>query len=206
MLPFWDIPRRAKASAAAVVTLIYDILNDVDATSLDAHAIAPTNTPATAWTERNGNWAITSNQAMLSAGATRAHATLDAGVADCTISVTARSATTNTGTDRDAGITARWTNTSNYWKIGTNAAADLFRIVERNAATDTSRASASVVIGVADDLAIVTVLSGATISATLAGGSAISYGSATLNQTVTVHGMLASAANDRLDNFTVTVP
>lgn len=195
--------RKASASAA---TLISDSFTDTDTTAIASHTIAPTNTPSTSWTARTGTWTISGNKAVTTT-ASQGHSTCNPGVADCTLSVVAKSTTTASATHlADAGVVARWANTSNLWKISINQQADEFRIVEYAAATATTRAAASVAISASVEYTIVAVLSGTTIAATLDGANAISYASATLNQTATVHGILARESTDRIDDFKVTVP
>lgn len=189
-------------NAVGGVVLILDQFTDADSTSLDAHTIAPTNTPATAWTEQTGNWQITGNQACVAVAALNGLATCNPGVADCALSASVK-VTAGATTSRDAGIAARYSNTSNYWTIGINATDGAFRITERNGGTDSVRATVSLTISASAEYTIAVTLSGATISATLDGANPISYASATLNQTSTIHGIRARATTDRVDNFRV---
>jgi hypothetical protein len=111
--------------------------------------------------------------------------------------------TSITATTRDAGIVARFSNSNNYYHISINAGADAFRIVERNAASETVRATTSVTIATGTQYTISVTLSGATITATLDGANEISYDSATLNQTSTVHGIMLATTTDTIDDYTV---
>lgn len=139
----------------------------------------------------------------MAAFAANGHATLDSGEADCTITAEIDPDSTNTTEARDAGIVARWSDADNYWRIGINSAADAVRITERNATTNTVRASGSVTIDADTLYTLQAVLSGDDINVTVDGGSGISYGSATLNQTATIHGIYAREAAARADDFLI---
>lgn len=180
---------------------VADVFTDTDAVSLDAHTPTPTNTPGGAWSEVNGNWDINGNRARLSANGTNGCAAIDCDFADGDLSLEAASQAANTATSQDAGLTARVSDGSNYWKIGINAQADAFRIVERNAATDTVRATASVTIDAGTFYTLTAQLSGQTITAQIEGGNEITYGSAALNETSQLHGLMMRLNTERVDDF-----
>lgn len=185
--------------------LIEDAFTDTNGTSLDAHVIAPTNPLGLSWVEQVNNWSISSNKAVEVTGVSRCIATVNVAKANCTITVKANSRASGAPTTNDCGIAARYTNTNNYWQIGINDNVNIFRIVERNAATETSRASVAKTITGGTEYTLVAVLNGTTITATIDGADEISYGSAALNQSTTVHGMKAymDSPTDTLDNFKI---
>lgn len=186
-----------------MTVVVQDTFTDTDGTSLDVHT--PDTQFSGGWTEVTGNWGITGNQASIGAARDNANATIQTGEADCTITVEALSAVTSSGGTRDTGIAARHSDTNNYWRIGINDFDEIFRITERNGGTNTTRASTSVTINNATYYTVQVVLNGSTITATLDGANEISYGSATLNQTATVHGIVMRGTTDRVDDFLVEV-
>lgn len=207
----WRRMRRAgvltnSGGAAAPVTLILDQFTDTNGTAIGSHTIAPTNVPATSWTAQVGTFQIQSNSVQNIGGAANGHCTLDAGVANCTLSGDVTCPDQATGVNQDTGLVGRWSNASNYWRVGINEQDDLFRIVERAATVNTSRASASVTFGVGSTGAIRASFLAQSITATVDGANEISYGSAALNESATVHGVFGSVAASAVDNFKVTTP
>jgi hypothetical protein len=191
--------------AVGKTTIIEDIFTDTAATSLNLHTITPTNTPATAWTEAIGDWKIGTNKAATVTNTDYSIATVDAGIANVTISVDAISNSVVTNElSRAAGIILRYTNASNYWAVVINPNTDHFMIIEKNNGTETVRAQATVTLEVATSYALSCTASGQSITATLDGANDISYNSAALNETVTVHGIKARYTTDSIDNFKVT--
>jgi len=114
-----------------------------------------------------------------------------------------KSTSASAGNGNDAGIVGRWSDSSNYWRIGAHSKDDVFAITERYSATPTIRASASVTIDTSTFYTIVATFSAKTISATLDGSNNISYGSAALNETKTVFGIFVRNATDAIDDFKV---
>lgn len=195
---------RARGSrSAGPTTLILDQFTDTNGTAIASHTIAPTNVPATSWTAQVGTWQIQTNRAQNIGGAANGHFTSDAGVANCTISGDVTCPDQSTGVNQDTGLVARWSDASNYWRVGINEQDDLFRIVERATASNTSRASTSVTFGIGSTGAISAVFSAQSITATVNGANQITYGSAALNESATVHGVFGSVALSACDNFTV---
>lgn len=186
-----------------MATIVSDTFTAGDGTDISGRTPSPTAPGGATWSERAGNWQITSNAAVSSTANNSLHCTVDSGVADCTITAEVDSTTSLTTSIRDAGLVARWSDTSNYWKIGINNQDNAFRIVERNATVMTTRATASVTINGGTFYTVQAVLSGDDINATLDGANGISYGSATLNQTATVHGFAGRETTDRIDDFLV---
>lgn len=184
--------------------IVQDTFTDTNGTSLDAHT--PNTAPSGGWTERVGNWSINSNSTNLSGNSNNAHATIETGVADCTITCEADNNAGSGALGTETGIICRWSDTSNYWRVGVNAFDDTIKIIERNAATNTQRASGSVSGGVTGGTlyTVQAVLAAASITATVDGANSINYASATLNQTATIHGIAArTATTDRVDDFLV---
>lgn len=195
-----------KKKAAAVV-LIYDTFTDTENKRLNLHTISPTNLPATSWTEQGtAEFIINASNQAAKSGSSIGFATVNAGDADVTIEVDAQGKDTGAGQyARDFGIVARYTDENNHWTITINTLGDVFRITEVNGGVITTRATASVALAQSTPYALKVVLSGSTITATIDGGNQISYASATLNQTTTVHGLRAyTSASTIFDNFKVT--
>jgi hypothetical protein len=182
--------------------ILEDTFTAADNTSLDAHTIAPINRPATAWTERNGDWKIVGNEAKLAVGLQAAIATCDPGIADCILECSVKNDNTKTGSTYDDGIVARYADASHLWQISISKSGNAFRIVETDT-TVTTRASAVISI-TATYYTIKATLAGQSITATLDGANPLSYASAALNQTVTVHGIRGYATTDAIDSFKVT--
>ncbi len=187
-----------------MATLVLDHFTDADSTSLDAHT-PDTRPGSNAWVEALGNWQITGNKAVLAALQGWAQAHINSGQANCTVSVNAKSTTAAAGMGKDVGLLVRWASNGTYndwWSIGVSAADDRFRIIEVNdGVSQTERAGAAVMIDTATVYAISATLSGSTITATVDGGNQISYASASMNQTSTIHGIIARETTDTLDDF-----
>lgn len=141
--------------------------------------------------------------AVLAANVNNSHATIETGVADCTITCEADNNAGAATLGIETGIIVRWSDTSNYWRIGINANDDLGKIIERNAAVNTLRASGSVTITPGTLYTVQVVLSGSNITLFVDGVQICTYASATLNQTATIHGIAARATTDRVDDFLV---
>lgn len=187
-----------------MTVILQDAFTGGDGTSLDAHTpdIAP---GGSAWVEALGNWQITSNAAALALASNGGHATIETGEADCTITVEANSTTTSSISTRDVGIIARWVDVDNHFRIGINAEADQFRIIERAAGVNSILTTIAVTITPGTLYTVQAVLNGATITATLDGANEISTGLATAGQSSTVHGITARETTDRVDDFLVEV-
>lgn len=183
------------SGGAAHPTLIYDTFTDSDGVALPSHTIAPTNTPATSWSAQSGTATISSNRAISSSSP--AIYTVNAGQFNVTVSLTGNLQ----GPGGSIGVVLRWTNSSNFWFVRFTGTG--FGIFEVNGGTQTQRASTSVSLLAGTDYPLVVVASGTSITATVNGGNQISYNNATLNQTVTTHGLRFSL-NDVVDNFRVS--
>lgn len=180
--------------AAASIFAQSDFIAPND-TSLDAYT--PEIGPQ--WVEKNRDWDIQDNVAhvVLANG----YATVDCGKADLTIELDWM----REGDTSDSGffgVLLRYSDNNNFWMAGGDLYADRHYIVERNSGVYTIRAQVhkSVNRGIWYHMKVVA--QGTTITSWIDGGSEISYGSATLNQGVTLHGMFAyNRGNGRFDNF-----
>jgi hypothetical protein len=95
--------------------LVSDDFTGTNGTRLNAHTIAPTNTPATAWTEAVGTWTITGNAAIVAASASADHRLVcDPGVADVWIQARMHTAASDT---ISAGIIFNYQDASNFWLL-----------------------------------------------------------------------------------------
>jgi len=188
----------------APIVLILDQFTDTDAVKVSAHTISPTNVPATAWSYVGGALdylKIYSNKARSQAGSYLTVDKLDAGIADCIISVDMVCG----GDGGWCGISFRVTDINNYWYavVSKIAATYYLRIYEvTDGAAAVMRAGASPVFGDADTVTMTVTLAGNSISVTMA-GTTISYTSAVRN-TVTAHGLYVTGSVATLDNFKIT--
>jgi hypothetical protein len=175
--------------------LVYDTFTDANGTSLDAHT--PDICPAgSAWREDADNWDIQSNRANHVTINSGGYATIDSGKADVTASVTLYPYSGGM-----PGLVLRFTDTTHTWVVQAGRGSQDYRIYEVNGSS-TLRAFAAVTVG-AGPHALAVVASGTTIAATFDAANPISYASATLNQTVTRHGIKAYKGTDRLDDLTI---
>lgn len=178
---------------------VQDHFTDVNGTALDAHT-PDVDVVGGGWSEIIGtNWTIQSNTANTTAG--DGTAAIDCGAADINLSCEADSNALSSAAIQSAGLCARLSDSLNFWAIIINDSGNSFRISEKNGGTYTDRASASVTINGGTLYTLTAQLSGQTITAQIDGGNEISYGSATLNETVTVHGIKARRPGDRIDDF-----
>lgn len=174
--------------------LLSDHFTGSDGTNLTAH----TMDVGPGWTTPDGSYELSSNRAVCTAlGGGWGIAIADAGRADAIISVVVR---VSDGSRH--GVAVRATNGNNHWRV-TIRTAGVFELMEVNAGTSTIRSSASTTINTGVDYTIACMAQGPTLTATLDGAHAISYGGATFQQTTTTHGLddgnnLTSTFNDFL--------
>lgn len=193
---------------AAVTALILDQFTDADNTLLSSHTIAPTNTPATAWTNALGTWRVVSNTARktASAGDNQNVCYCDAGVADVTIEATFAPTQTY-----DGGILFNYTDINNYWMYvcSYNGGSVLRIIYERAGGSFNTRAQKSgqtQPFNATYTLKVVT--SGDAVTAYLDGVIDLTYSVSNRPQkTSTKHGLrsFGGTASDQtpFDNFTI---
>ena len=182
--------RRFVAPSGGVpgVIKVLDNFTDTNGTSLDAHT-PDTDVEAGGWTEQAGQTEIQTNQARPASDGVNHFSTIESGISEVLITATV-SVSQDTVNDVE-GIIGRWSDASNFWFVGITAQANLFRIFERNGGSNIERASASVTIGASTPYEITATFNSTTITAQLDGGNEISYSSASLNQTATIHGFRA---------------
>lgn len=190
--------RRQSGGVAAPVTLILDQFTDTDATALESHTIAPTNTPAASWASDSGAMDINGNKARsttLASGLVQYRA--NAGVSDCVVSADVTPVAADV-----TGLILRRNSAVNNWVLVVDVDNDLFRLYER-ATTYTLRASIAATITAGSTYAFSATLNGQSIVCTLDGANQISFSSATY-QTETNHGLEGDHTGTKWDNFKVT--
>lgn len=190
-------PLGARRSGAAG-PLILDQFTDTNGTGLASHTIAPTNTPATAWTVRQGSFSIQSNRAQCSTSFTDL-VTVEAGIADGTFSVVIIPTADSLTNGVDQGLVLRQTNTSNYVEVVIQG--QMFKAFEVGGGF-TLLDSEAVTITAGVSYTIEVIVSGSTYTATLNGGSMLSFTS-TKNQSTARHGLNGSNST-QFDDFTVS--
>jgi hypothetical protein len=181
---FFDNLRVPDADLSAVLQpTCFSTFDAANGTSLDA--ITPE--VGGAWTEQAGDLEILSNKCVANTYASnQVLATVAAGVADVLCD-----AVLNTG---DGGTTAgylvlRYTDTTHFWLAGKTSLGSETVIYEKNGGSLTKRASAASPWVDSTDYDIRAIAYGQTIDGFVDGGTKISYASAALNETATVHGV-----------------
>lgn len=202
------MPRGAIATSPGASVLILDAFTDTDSTSLDAHTIAPTNTPATSWaliklvtTAGAAAARVTSNQAEVTVNSTGA--VVDAGVADCTITAdwTPQAAQNNRGR-----LVFRYSADGSEWFAYMNEPGSKYELYEYDTDTLTQRGTVDFTFVDGTTYAIKVVLSGAGMELFVDAVSKITFSSA-LFETETQHGIGFNTGHSGLfDNFKVTSP
>jgi hypothetical protein len=192
-------PMASGGGSTGVVTLISDTFTDTNATALASHVIAPTNTPAASWTVDVGAITISSNKAIATENS---RSSADAGIADGSVSASMQM--TSNGTDSSMGVAGRVTDASNLWVA--RLYNGNFDLVEVNAGVFTARDTDAFAHAANTDYLIKIVFNGTSITATVDGGTTLTYTSS-FSQAATKHGLYLygdSGATARADNFTVT--
>lgn len=180
--------------------LAYDTFTGANGTSLDAHTSNTTGPDSQtvvgrAWTERSGDWDIQSNRANPDGAAI---ATVAGGLADVVVDCTV-----NGGAAGQPAICLRYADTSNYWFLQADRANNQFELHEYNATVDTVRANAAVVINDSTDYDLRAICDGQTIDGFLDGANKITYGTAALNETATIHGLYSDNTACQYDGFLI---
>jgi len=150
---------------------------------------------ARSWTEQSGDWDIQSNRANPDGAAI---ATADVGQADVVVDLVV-----NGGAAGQPGILLRFADTSNYWYLQADRANNQLELHEVNATVDTVRANTAVTINDSTDYTLRAICDGTTIDGFINGGNKISYASASLNSTATIHGLYSDNTACQFDDFTV---
>lgn len=180
--------------------IVQDDFVDVDGTPLEDHVPAPVNTPGNMWTVFAGTWEIQSDLLVKTANAnTHQSCALETGEADCTVESRFTIVVGYTG------FFLRATDNDNGWYIELSEPAQQLIIYELNAGSFVTRDVQPLTLVVGNAYTLSVVMSGTSIVATV-GVVVASYGSATFNQTATMHGFRCYTGNSPCEGFTVTVP
>lgn len=181
--------------------IISDTFTGANGTSLTVHA-PDVNTPGNSWVNGVGTWTIQTNKAGNTAGVNNQSALIDANCADCDVSA---DVTLVAGSTR-LGVIGRWIDASNFWQLILTVAGAQIQLIERNAATNTVRASAAITVADGETHNVKLSLSGTTLTGTMDGANTVSYTSSSF-QTSTTHGIHATnmLTTERHDNFRVEI-
>lgn len=183
---------------AGPAVLLADDFSEANGTNLNGKALDVGGT----WTVAAGAWAVQSGRAAPNAGGARA-IVMTGAAADITAAVTVNPAAAG----GFVGLLVRYSDANNWWYVVFRAGDNAFRIIERNAGVDTTRASSTAVDYVGgNDYRLRAVCSGQTITATIDGANQIQYALATHNQAAIIVGLTGGDAADRLDDLQVTSP
>lgn len=161
----------------------------------------PETGPAWELIAGSGDFTIQSNRLRGNDINLIAAAAQNVGESDVTCTLTIRFETNVTGTIRMAGVLLRAQDANNFWYVVVDCINNLFLIGQRTGvSTFTTRASTAFTPSPDTDYVIEVVADGATISATLDGGNAINYASATAQLYRCRHGVFSydQAANFNL--------
>lgn len=180
--------------------IVRDSFTAADSTNLNGRRPELTRAGAT-YSALTGSWDINGNAARHSATASGLIAA-DCGSADIIYEVTI----TPENTTANAGAYFRVTDANNGWLVRWRHGSNQIQIIERNAGTPTTRATAAltpVTAGAAYTIRIEA--KAAVITATVPGsGVTATYASATFNQTATQVGFAGGTATGaKFDNMTV---
>lgn len=153
-----------------------------------------------AWSAFSGGWGVSVNQAYTPTGAIDAVAVVDAGVSDCTVTLTIR---TVVGSQ---GVAFRWVDANNGYRTAFfSGNLDLKKFV---AGVGTDVPGSPVALAPVDGDVMSVILSGNSIIVKVNGVQKFSITDAQF-QSATKHGMAQAGFGDvtmRYDNFSITVP
>lgn len=194
------IGRVLATGRAAVVTLIHDDFNAANGTAISGRTPSPVNLPGNTWAILGtGTWTIQSNRASKAGGGGNNLAVINAADADVTLTCLV---TVANSAERQ-GLGLRASDVNNFWGL-TWRNANLIEIVERNGGTLTVRASAALTLTAGSSYEFKLIASGASLTGFVDGVQYVTYGSATLNQTNTNHGIyVGSTGAVAWDDFKV---
>lgn len=155
-----------------------------------------------------GTFEIQSNKIEPNSNANNDCATFDAGIADIYYEADIVPINEGSGRLNTPRLMARFSDTSNYWYLWPNMINNRLRIVEVNGGTPTTRAETAATINTATEYHLTLIADGQTITAFIDGASRASYGSAALNESATLHGIMLykqgnPTAKGTWDNLTV---
>lgn len=197
-----------------LTVLVLDEFTDADATALEDHTVAPTNTPSASWTALVAGVLINGNKAYGSGTpSSLKESDLDVGVADCIIEADVAS-----GAGLDVYfyglLSFRVTDSNNRWSAGLVKETGSMTISERTSSVTTIRAEdTSYTWADNESFHFKLTLLGNDITFECSGDHvcSLSYSSA-VRATVTLHGIRsltpappASTANLTFDNYKVSI-
>ena len=182
-----------KSLSAVLQPTCLSTFTAANGTSLDA--ITPE--VGGAWTEDVAEIDIQSNKA--NAVAADKIATVSSGISDCIVDATLLSTSV---ADGGPAIVLRYTDSTHHWLAQMNNKQNETRLWELDGGS-TERASTAVAIATSAEYDMRAICDGEQIDVFIDGGNKISYGSATVNKAVTVHGINLRNTNDTADNFAV---
>lgn len=155
---------------------------------------------AKAWTEQNGDFAISSNT-LIAQGAAPAEpvwvATIDAGVADCTTAIDITLAINGS-----AGVVVRYSDNDNLWLVHILEQNNVIQLYRRETGAWNLVDSAAVTINASTAYRVQVVTSGTSITGTVDGANTVSATSS-FNQSATKVGVRAGTTAT-FDNFIVS--
>lgn len=189
------------AAVAAAVLLIHDQFTAADGTAISGRTPSPVNVPGNNWAAALGTavWTIQGNKASKTGGG--GHNLMVVSAADADVTITADVTVVNSAERQGVGLRA--TDVNNFWGV-TWRNTNVVELVERNGGTLTVRASAALTLTPGSTYEFKVIASGSTITGYVNGVQYVTYGSATLNQTTTNHGLYAGSTGlPTWDNFKV---
>ncbi len=190
------------ASGLSTGLLVSDSFTDTDGTLLSAHP--PDLAPLGSVWSSNTAAQITSNQ-VKAVAANYASASIVSGAYDVEITFTCTNTAGSSNVTMDSGMHLRIAD-GKYYRLGFNIWAKAIRIWEYDGSAWVSRASSVVTPNPVNTTpyTLVVTAQGSTISIAFESLATASYALATLNQTITRHGLyLYKADTDYGDNYTI---
>ena len=199
---------KSQAVAKAVGIVVYDTFTDTDAVLLSNHTpeICPSGSTwgggaATNLTIITTNAACSPDWYSTSMGCG-----IDTGLVNCKITATVKAYGYNSNFNyRNSGIRVRCnsaadseiSDSSTWYGIVVNSHSDKFQIIEKASGNSyTVLSETSVTMDSETSYTLVATVSGTTITATLDGANEISYSSASVNSSSTIHGVKPSTYNN----------
>ena len=190
----------ASPSAAALSSAAVNILDNFNRADNNS-TMGTTSTGSKTWTAESGTWGIVSNMGRLFSGGPAARiATVDAGVADCTVSVKINQQGTS---NAYYGLMLRSTGSASGYLVQINGASNILNIQRLDSGTGTNIGGSPVAYTPSMGDTITAVLLGNSITVKVNGSTVFSATDSTY-PSQTKHG-LWSYANDivRFDDFSI---
>ena len=193
--------------------IVLDTFTDTNGTALASHT-PDVDTVGGGWTSAYGTQEIDTNKVKATTyvsfhGSSFSVAKIDASIADVFIEMTGNPYQFGAGIDVDyPEICLRIDSGGDWWSIQLNVDGDKLRIIQRESTTNTERAFSSVTINSGTDYKVTAIADSADITAFIDDADSCTYGSATMNQTETNHGLSityngSGNGNARIDNFAI---